>query len=178
MKVILTWPFSPFVKWLQSPLARSEILKCVLSGLALSSGNGIDLLLYSSPARHIWQCAHVVMICKCGPFKSPMSFFENEPRVGALRVLTVASRLVTGGEDGGGAAAEKWLTEFTPHPPNGSLATPHALIYHWNATAVRGSGRVGWLKPPCQTPTQLLSLSLSPLPSTSKQRWAPERQLN
>lgn len=126
MKVLLTWPFSSFVKWLQSLLARSEILKCDLSGLAFSSGNGIDLLLYSSPARHIWHCAHVVMICKRGPFKSPMSFFENEPRVGALRVLTVASRLVTRGEDGRGELQQRNGKLSLPPTPQ-TAAWPHRM---------------------------------------------------
>ncbi|KAI9516661.1 hypothetical protein NQZ68_013717 [Dissostichus eleginoides] len=51
--------------------------------------------------------------------------------------------------------------------PNGSLSAQHALIYQWNATAVRGSGRVGWLKPPCQTPAQPLPPRPPPLPPQS-----------
>lgn len=36
-----------------------------------------------------------------------------------------------------------------PAPRHAAL---HTLIHQWNATAVWGCGRVGWLKPPCQTP--------------------------
>lgn len=61
-----------------------------------------------------------------------------------------------------------------PAPRHAAL---HTLIHQWNATAVWGCGRVGWLKPPCQTPPLRPSLHTPHLRAGERRAGAPERRL-
>lgn len=90
-----------------------------------------------------------------GPFKSPMSFFENESKLWALCVLTVASGLVIRGK----LQKRNGLLILTSPAPIQTKQQPlsRCMPLSTNGMQQLCGGAEGWagLKPPCQTPAQL-----------------------